>query len=67
MESTSGRNQARNPGGSAPALLVALSLTPALQAQPPVLSKEYIRLGGRILAIEVQAPTGNQRSKAGPA
>ena len=60
MESTSGRNQARNLGGLAPALLlVALTLAPALRAQPPGLSKEYIRLGGRILAIEVQAPTGN--------
>jgi hypothetical protein len=39
----------------APTLLVALSLASVLQAQAPTLSKEYIRLGGRILALEVQA------------
>jgi len=42
----------------APALVATLSLTPALQAQTPILSKEYIRLGGRILAIEQAAPPG---------
>ena len=52
MESTFGPNQARNLGGLAPALLIALSLASALQAQTPVVSKEYIRLGGRIIAIE---------------
>jgi hypothetical protein len=40
-------------------LLIALSMPVAIGAQPIALSKEYIRLGGRIVAIEVQAPTGN--------
>lgn len=40
------------------ALHIALSLASALQAQTPTLSKEYIRLGGRILAIEQTASPG---------
>ena len=36
----------------------ALSLASALQAQTPILSKEYIRLGGSILAIEQAASPG---------
>jgi hypothetical protein len=58
MGRISGRKQARNLGGLAAALLVALSLASALQAQAPILSKEYIRLGGRILAIEQAASVG---------
>jgi hypothetical protein len=40
-------------------LLIALSLPIATHAQPLILSKEYIHLGGRILAIEVQQPSGD--------
>jgi hypothetical protein len=58
MEWTSRRNQVRNLRGWAPALLAALSLSSALQAQTPILSKEYIRVGGRILAIEQAAAVG---------
>ena len=46
-------------GTRALSLLIALSMPIAIEAQPLALSKEYIRLGGRVVAIEVQAPTGN--------
>jgi hypothetical protein len=52
MEWISKRNQLRNPGSLAPALLIALSMAAVLQAQTPTLSKEYIRLGERFIAIE---------------
>jgi hypothetical protein len=52
MGRISGRNHARNLGALSPALLIALSLASTLRAQTPALSKEYIRLGGRIIAIE---------------
>jgi hypothetical protein len=55
MKRTFPRNQARNLARLAPALLIASALAPALSAQAPTLSKEYIRLGGRILAIESAA------------
>ncbi|MGA2738617.1 MAG: VCBS repeat-containing protein [Bryobacteraceae bacterium] len=59
MERTSGRNRVRKLGGLALALLIASSLAHMqLQAQAPTLSKEYIRLGGRILAIEQAVPLG---------
>jgi len=59
MERTSACNGARNRGRLAPALLIALSLAPVLQAQTPALSREYIRLGDRILAIEQGASSGD--------
>jgi len=52
MERTSGHTKVTSLGGLARALLAAMSLAPALQAQTLILSKEYIRLGGSILAIE---------------
>jgi hypothetical protein len=58
MERTSEYNQLRILGALALALLAPLSLGSALQAQTPVLSKEYIRLGGSILAIEQAASPG---------
>jgi hypothetical protein len=48
----------RKLAGFAPELLLALSVASVLQAQAPVLSKEYIRLGGRIVAIEQAASPG---------
>jgi hypothetical protein len=59
MERTSERNQVRNLGGLAPTLIIALGLASVLPAQTPTLRKEYIRLGGRILAIEQAASPGN--------
>jgi hypothetical protein len=50
----------RDLAGFALSLFIALSAftwTPARAATPPVLSKEYIRLGSRLLAIEVQGST----------
>src|ERR1700683_2387708 len=59
MERTSGRNRVRKLGGLALALLIASSLAHMqLQAQAPTLSKEYIRLGGRTLAIEQAVSLG---------
>jgi hypothetical protein len=55
MKRTFARNQTRNLARLAPALLIASALAPPLPAQAPTLSKEYIRLGDRILAIESAA------------
>jgi hypothetical protein len=55
MKRTFARNKARNLARLAPALLIASALAPAVSAQAPTLSKEYIRLGDRILAIESAA------------
>jgi hypothetical protein len=51
MQRTFGNKRVGSLGHLPPALLVALYLAAALHAQP-VLSKEYIRLGGRIVATE---------------
>jgi len=59
MKRTSGSNKARPHNTWAPALLIALGVTTALHAQTLQLSKEYIRLGGRILAIEQDASPGD--------
>jgi len=58
MRWTSGSSKVGSRGGLATVLLAAMSLAAALQAQTPVLSKEYIRLGGGILAIEQAASPG---------
>jgi len=58
MKWTSGYDRVMKLGGLALALLIELSLAPMLQAQAPMLSKEYIRLGGRILAIEQAVSLG---------
>ncbi len=60
MELNARQTRSRNLVELAPALLIVLSTllwTPA-RAATPVLSKEYIRLGSRVLAIEVQSSTG---------
>ncbi len=48
--------------------ILSLSLAAALTGQTPSLSKEYVRLGGRIIAIENQIapfPTGPADISAG--